>query len=135
MWKQRKKMMHNLSHSMRVCVKGKLKKEEWTNLKYETYWNTHQGSTLTFPVATDKEKRELYKNISLTTYKSAIKTDGKLKSSILNGKAHWLQEKKMFKQTRGKKACLNMIKKNILMPKKQQDNPNGWQLCGQKHSR
>lgn len=24
-------------HSMRVCVKGKLKKEEWANLKYETY--------------------------------------------------------------------------------------------------
>jgi hypothetical protein len=39
-----------------------------------------------FPVATDKEKRELSKNIYLTTYKSAIKTDGKLKSSILNGK-------------------------------------------------
>lgn len=85
-------MMKNFSHSMRVCVKGKLKKEEWTNLKYETYWNKHQGSTLTFPVATDKEKKRIVQEYIFTTYKSATKTDGELKSSILDGRAHWLQK-------------------------------------------
>lgn len=51
-----------------------------------------------FPVATDKEKKRIVQEYIFTTYKSAIKTDGELKSSILNGRTHWLQKKKYLKQ-------------------------------------
>lgn len=79
-------MMKNFSHSMRICVKGKLKKEEWTNLKYETYWNKHQGSTLTFPVATDKEKKENCSRIHL--YYIQISNQDRWKAKIY----HWMAE-------------------------------------------
>lgn len=49
-----------------------------------------------FPVATDKEKKRIVQEYIFTTYKSAIKTDGELKSSILNGRTHWLQKKKKY---------------------------------------
>lgn len=51
-----------------------------------------------FPVATDKKKKRIVQESIFTTYKLAIKTDGELKSSILNGRAHWLQKKKYLKQ-------------------------------------
>lgn len=51
-----------------------------------------------FPIAMDKEKKRIVQEYMFATYKSAIKTDGKLKSSILNGRVHWLQEKKYLKQ-------------------------------------
>lgn len=51
-----------------------------------------------FPVATDKKKKRIVQESIFTTYKLAIKTDGELKSSILNGRARWLQKKKKLKQ-------------------------------------
>lgn len=65
-------------------------------MNYSKIWNILKTPGLyinSFPVATDKEKRIVQEYI-FTTYKSVIKTDGELISSILNGRAHWLQKKK-----------------------------------------